>query len=275
MSLTRWWSDGFVFLMAATYGDFNNPTFEPQLVLFRSGLATPGAATIATVTSLSPASMTALTLTVNGSGFGAGSTELWNGVSRATSFVSTNQQTAVIAAADLATPGTAQVSVSNGGTLSPSGLYKDIIGSPSYSRYYRNCREGVLMVCIAKPVIAVVDDDSRVRESLASLMESAGFTALVFPLANDLLTGDFLAGTSCLITDVRMPGIDGLDLQRCVRLIRPDLPVIFITAHHDDEVERCAFAEGAAFFIRKPFDAEELLRAVRIALSEASGNHGP
>jgi hypothetical protein len=114
MCLTRWWSDGFVFLMAATYGDFNNPTFEPQLVLFRSGLATPGAATIATVTSLSPASMTALTLTVNGSGFGAGSTELWNGVSRATSFVSTNQLTAVIATADLATPGTAQVSVSNG-----------------------------------------------------------------------------------------------------------------------------------------------------------------
>jgi FixJ family two-component response regulator len=128
---------------------------------------------------------------------------------------------------------------------------------------------------IVKPVIAVVDDDWRVRESLASLIESAGFTAQVFPLANNLLMGDFLAGTSCLITDVRMPGMDGLDLQRCIRLERPDLPVIFITAHDDDEVERCAFAQGAAFFIRKPFDAEELLRAVKIALSEASGDHGP
>jgi FixJ family two-component response regulator len=128
---------------------------------------------------------------------------------------------------------------------------------------------------IAKPVIAVVDDDSRVRESLASLIESAGFTAQVFPLAKDFLGEDFLTGTSCLITDVRMPGMGGLDLQRCVRLERPDLPVIFITAHDDDEVERCAFAQGAAFFIRKPFDAEELLRAVRIALSEASGDHGP
>ena len=128
---------------------------------------------------------------------------------------------------------------------------------------------------IAKPVIAVVDDDSRVRESLASLIESAGFTAQLFSLAHDLLKGDSLARTNCLITDFGMRGMDGLGLQRYVRLKRPELPVIFITAHHDDEVERCAFAQGAAFFIRKPFDAEELLRAVKIALSEASGNHGP
>ena len=124
---------------------------------------------------------------------------------------------------------------------------------------------------IAKPVIAVVDDDSRVRESLASLIESAGFTAQVFSLAHDLLKGDSLARTNCLITDFRMQGMDGLGLQRYVRLKRPELPVIFITAHHDDEIERCAFAQGAAFFIRKPFDAEELLRAVKTALSEASG----
>jgi FixJ family two-component response regulator len=124
---------------------------------------------------------------------------------------------------------------------------------------------------IAKPVIAVVDDDSRVRESLASLIESAGFTAQVFSLAHDLLKGHSLARTNCLITDFRMQGMDGLGLQRYVRLKRPELPVIFITAHHDDEVERCAFAEGAVSFIRKPFDAEELLRAVKTALSEASG----
>jgi FixJ family two-component response regulator len=127
----------------------------------------------------------------------------------------------------------------------------------------------------AKPVIAVVDDDSRVRESLASLIESAGFTARVFSLAKDFLREDFLRGTSCLITDVRMPEMDGLGLQRYVQLERPELPVIFITGHQDDEVERCAFAQGATFFMHKPFDAEELLRAIRIALSEASGDHGP
>ena len=128
---------------------------------------------------------------------------------------------------------------------------------------------------IAKPVIAVVDDDSRVRESLASLIESAGFTVRVFSFAHDLLKGDSLARTSCLITDFRMPGMDGLGLQRYVRLKRTELPVILITAHHDDEVERCAFGQGAEFFIRKRVDAEELLRAVQTALSEASGDHGP
>jgi FixJ family two-component response regulator len=126
---------------------------------------------------------------------------------------------------------------------------------------------------ITKPVIAIVDDDPRVRESLESLIESAGFTARVFSLAEDFLRGSLLAGTSCLITDVRMPGMGGLDLQRCIRLERPELPVIFITGHHEDEVERRAYAQGAASFIFKPFDAGELLRAIKTALSKTSGDH--
>ncbi len=121
----------------------------------------------------------------------------------------------------------------------------------------------------AKPIVAVVDDDPRLRESLESLIESAGFTARVFSLGEDFLRGGQLEVTSCLISDVRMPGMNGLDLQRRVRLARPELPIIFITAHHEDEVERRALAEGAAFFIRKPFDAEELLRATRLALSKS------
>ena len=123
---------------------------------------------------------------------------------------------------------------------------------------------------LAKHVVAVVDDDLRIRESLESLIESAGLTAWVFEHAEDFLRGDILAATSCLITDVRMPGMDGLDLQRHVRLARPDLPIIFITAHHDDEIERIALAEGGAFFIYKPFDAGDLLRATTTALSKSS-----
>lgn len=123
---------------------------------------------------------------------------------------------------------------------------------------------------ISKPIVAVVDDDPRVRESLESLFESAGLTARVFSLAEDLLRGGHLAETSCLITDVRMPEMDGLDLQRRVRLARPELPVIFITGHLEDEVEERALAEGAAAFIRKPFDAGELLRATRLALGKIS-----
>jgi FixJ family two-component response regulator len=84
--------------------------------------------------------------------------------------------------------------------------------------------------------------------NLASLIEFAGFTARVFPLANDFLREDFLTGTSGSITDVRMPEMDGLDLQRCARLERPDPPVIFITGHHDDEVERCALRARYRFF---------------------------
>jgi FixJ family two-component response regulator len=125
----------------------------------------------------------------------------------------------------------------------------------------------------AKPIVAVVDDDPRVRESLESLIESAGLTARVFSHAEDFLQGGHLAGTSCLITDVRMRGMDGLDLQRCVRLTRPELPIIFITGHHDDDVEQRAIVEGAAFFIRKPFDAGELLRATRLVLGKSSGNN--
>src|ERR1700692_4203570 len=116
------------------------------------------------------------------------------------------------------------------------------------------------MNVISQPIVAVVDDDPRIRESLESLIESAGVKARAFSLAEDFLYGDFLSATSCLITDVRMPGMDGLDLQRRVRLERPELPVIFITAHHDETVEQRALAQGAAFFFRKPFDVDELLR---------------
>jgi FixJ family two-component response regulator len=125
----------------------------------------------------------------------------------------------------------------------------------------------------AKPIVAVVDDDPRVRESLESLIESAGLSARVFAHAEDFLRGGHLAAAGCLITDVRMPGMDGVALQRHVRSLRPELPVIFITAHHDDEIERRALAEGAAYFLRKPFDAGELLQATRKALSKTPTKH--
>jgi FixJ family two-component response regulator len=95
----------------------------------------------------------------------------------------------------------------------------------------------------------------------------------VFSLAEDFLQGDILAVTSCLITDVRMPKMDGLELQRRLRLERPELPVILITAHHEDRIEQSAFAQGAAYFMRKPFDANELLRAIKLALSKSPGNN--
>jgi FixJ family two-component response regulator len=130
------------------------------------------------------------------------------------------------------------------------------------------------MNVISKPIVAIVDDDPRIRESLESLIESAGLKARAFSLAEDFLRGDLLAETSCLITDVRMPKMDGLELQRRVRLKRPELPVIFITGHHEDRIEQCAYAQGAAFFVRKPFDADELLRAIKLTLSKLPATMG-
>jgi FixJ family two-component response regulator len=118
------------------------------------------------------------------------------------------------------------------------------------------------------PVVAAVDDDFRVRESIESLLASAGFTPLVFASAEEFLTSGTLAATTCLITDVRMPGLDGLELQRRVGLDRPELPVIFVSAHNDDEIRRRALGQGAAAFLYKPFDAADLLGAIERALSE-------
>jgi FixJ family two-component response regulator len=128
------------------------------------------------------------------------------------------------------------------------------------------------MAGFAKQIVAAVDDDFRVRESIESLVESAGYTPLVFSSAEEFLQSGILAVTVCVITDVRMPGTDGLELQRRVRLERPELPVIFISAHYDDETRQRALDEGAAGFLYKPFDAADLLGAIQPALSKSPEN---
>lgn len=119
-------------------------------------------------------------------------------------------------------------------------------------------------------IVVGVDDDICIRESIASLVESAGFASLVFPSAEEFLRSGKLGEASCLITDARMPGIGGLELQRRVRLDRPQLPVIFITGHQDDEVRRKALGGGAFAFMLKPFEPGDLLAAVSRAVSNHS-----
>jgi FixJ family two-component response regulator len=119
-------------------------------------------------------------------------------------------------------------------------------------------------------IVAGVDDDFRVRESLTSLLESAGFSPLLFESAEDFLNSGALAQARCLITDVRMPGMDGLELQRRVRLERPALPVIFITAHNNSDIRRRAFADGAIEFLYKPFDAARLLQTIERELTDTT-----
>jgi FixJ family two-component response regulator len=121
-----------------------------------------------------------------------------------------------------------------------------------------------------KPKIAVVDDDFRVRESIQSLIESAGYSASVFALPESFLTSHALVDAACLITDVRMPKIDGLELNRRVKAQRPELPVIFVSAHLDEAARERAFQDGAAAFLYKPFDAAELLATIETALNKDS-----
>src|ERR1700728_2483549 len=125
------------------------------------------------------------------------------------------------------------------------------------------------MAGLAKQFVVAVDDDFRVRESIESLVESAGYAPLMFSSAEEFLQSGTLVGARCLITDVRMPGINGIELQRLIRLQRPELPVIFISAHNDDETRKRAFEEGAVSFLYKPFDAVELLEAIRVALANS------
>jgi FixJ family two-component response regulator len=120
-----------------------------------------------------------------------------------------------------------------------------------------------------KQFVVAVDDDFRVRESIESLVESAGYAPLMFASAEDFLDSGTLPGAMCLITDVRMPGINGIELQRRVRTKRPKLPVIFISAHNDEETRQRAFDEGAVSFLYKPFDAAELLEAIRVAVTNS------
>jgi FixJ family two-component response regulator len=118
-----------------------------------------------------------------------------------------------------------------------------------------------------QPLISVVDDDESVRESLESLIRSAGFAAKVFASSEEFLDSDHLRETDCLILDVRLPGMNGLELHRHLAARHPELPVIFITAHGSDEESRSrALRNGAVDYLIKPFSEDALLNAVHEAL---------
>jgi len=97
-------------------------------------------------------------------------------------------------------------------------------------------------------VIAIIDDDSRVREAIEDLLACEGFAVETFASADEFLDSSGLTRASCLVLDVKMPGINGLDLQQRIKQDRPDIPVIIITGHADDRIQRRALREGAAFF---------------------------
>ncbi len=115
-------------------------------------------------------------------------------------------------------------------------------------------------------LISIVDDDDSVRESLSGLIRSVGFGVLVFASAEEFLNSNHLSDTDCLILDVRMPGMNGLELQRRLAASHRSIPVIFITAHGDEEARVRALNGGAVEYLLKPFSEEALLKAIDTAL---------
>ena len=117
------------------------------------------------------------------------------------------------------------------------------------------------------PLISVVDDDTSVRESLQCLIRSFGFAVEAFASAEEFLNSGHLRNTRCLILDVRMPGMNGLELQRRVAASHRDIRVIFITAHGDEAARSQALKNGAVDYLLKPFGEEALLSAIHEALN--------
>jgi FixJ family two-component response regulator len=121
------------------------------------------------------------------------------------------------------------------------------------------------------PLIAVVDDDEALRDAVQSLLRSVGLRAAVFASAEDFLHAEQRQATACLIVDVRMPRMSGLELQQQLATAHCPLPIIFMTAHGDAEARVRALRAGAVAFLDKPFSDEVLLRAVQSALPSAWG----
>ena len=118
------------------------------------------------------------------------------------------------------------------------------------------------------PRVFVVDDDESVRRSLRRLIKSAGYDVETFESANECLAFDLYDGPCCLVLDVRMPGLTGLDLQEELNNAHLDLPIIFITGHGDIPMSVKAMKAGAVDFMPKPFEDQQLLDAVHQAIEK-------
>jgi len=115
-------------------------------------------------------------------------------------------------------------------------------------------------------MIAIVDDDPSVREGLRSLLRSAGWRVETFASAQEFLARPGTEAPCCLVLDLQLPGLSGLDLQKRMAEVELEIPIVFLTGHGDIPASVQAMKAGAVEFLTKPFDEEELLQAIREAL---------
>jgi FixJ family two-component response regulator len=117
------------------------------------------------------------------------------------------------------------------------------------------------------PVISIIDDDESFRRATAGLIASLGYAVAAFGSAEEFLKSDSLDNTACLISDVQMPGMSGIELQSWLLSERRGVPIIFVTAFFDPKARAQALASGALGFFDKPFSAEKLISCLEQALS--------
>jgi len=134
------------------------------------------------------------------------------------------------------------------------------VGLQKTSQTWETCLTGT------RAVVFVVDDDESVRGSLKRLIRSLGLAVETFASAEDFLSSPHRLAADCLILDIRMPGMSGIDLQQRLAQAGSRIPIIFISAHDDQEARLRAMKGGAVAFLQKPFEEEDLLEAICAAL---------
>ena len=117
-----------------------------------------------------------------------------------------------------------------------------------------------------KRLVAIVDDDSRVLESLEDLLESVGHEVHAYSAGQQALSDPAFPAMDCLVTDIAMPGMDGMELSRMARQLCPSLPIILITAH--EVSDQAAVSAAVSCLLRKPFIGQDLLNAIRRAIGD-------
>jgi FixJ family two-component response regulator len=130
--------------------------------------------------------------------------------------------------------------------------------------------QNVIGLSVKSPVIAIVDDDESVCIGMTSLVRSLGYDVQTYGSAEDFLGSEGRDGTACLISDVQMPGLGGLELQKILAAEGSRLPIIFITAFPDAQVRQVAMDAGAKCFLSKPFDGDILVECLERALGTGS-----
>jgi FixJ family two-component response regulator len=121
---------------------------------------------------------------------------------------------------------------------------------------------------VFKPTIFVIDDDASIRKSLSRLLRSADYTVETFPSAEEFLRREHFDGVGCIVLDVKMPGLSGMDLQEELSKADYHMPIIFITGHGNIPMGVKAMKKGAVDFLTKPFDGKELLQTVEKAIEK-------